>query len=71
MELEVLFCEIDDFCKDFEKQFNRKLINNHQRQRAKKSRLFLSKIMTIIIYFHSSSYRNFKAYYQEKMIKYH
>ena len=71
MELEVLFCEIDDFCQDFEKQFNRKLINNHQRKRAKKSRLSLSEVMTIIIYFHSSSYRHFKAYYQEKMVKYH
>ena len=33
MELEVLFCAIDDFCNHFEKQFNSKLINNQRRKR--------------------------------------
>ena len=28
-------------------------------------------VMTIMIYFHQSSYRNFKAYYQEKIIIHH
>ncbi len=71
MELEVLFCEIDDFCQDFEKQFNAKLIDNKQVKRQRKSRLSLSEVMTIVVYFHGSNYRNFKAYYQDKILQHH
>lgn len=71
MDLEVLFCTIDDFCQNFAKQFNAKLIDDKQVKRARKSRLSLSEVMTIMIYFHSSSYRNFKAYYIEKILRCH
>jgi hypothetical protein len=57
MELEELFCIIDDFYLGFQKSINFKLLENNQRKTRKISRL--------------SSYRNFKAYYQEKIMKYH
>jgi Transposase DDE domain len=71
MELEKLFCEIDDFCVIFEENFKSKVIASQKQQRQKKSQLCLSEVMTIIIYFHHSSYRNFKSYYQENLVKYH
>lgn len=71
MELETLFCEIDDFCLVFEPSFTAQLLSNPDRKRIKHSRLSLSEIMTIIVYFHHSSYRNFKHYYQHHICTYH
>ncbi|MBD0302351.1 MAG: IS982 family transposase, partial [Tolypothrix sp. T3-bin4] len=71
MELEKLFCEIDDFCVIFEENFKSKVIASQKQQRQKKSQLCLSEVMTIIVYFHHSSYRNFKNYYQENLVKYY
>ena len=71
IELEKLFCHIDDFYLSFQKNINSKLIDNNHRKTKKISRLSMSEVMTIMIYFHQSSYRNFKAYYVKKIIKYH
>jgi hypothetical protein len=64
MELEKLFCEIDDFCATFEETFKPKIITNQKQQRRRKCQLCLSEVTTIIVHFHHSSYRNFKDYYQ-------
>ena len=65
--LEELFCSVDDFCQRFEPQWERQLLGNGL-QRCKRERsLTLSETMTILIAFHQSCYRNFKAYYQEKV----
>jgi Transposase DDE domain len=58
-----LFCDVDDFCVTFEKQWQQELISSGKRKRDQKSNLCLSEVMTIIIYFHQSSYRNFKDFY--------
>jgi len=71
MELEKLFCEIDDFCVTFEEAFKSQVITHEKQQRQRRSQLCLSEIMTIIVYFHHSNYRNFKSYYQEKMIEHY
>src|SRR5579883_1124869 len=63
MEIEKLFCEVDDFCEIFEKKWQQELLSSSERKRNKKFNLYLSEVMTIIIYFHQSSYRNFKDYY--------
>lgn len=63
MELEQLFCDVDDFCKEFETMWHQELLSTSDRKRHKKSNLSLSEIMTIIIHFHQSSYRDFKDYY--------
>ena len=62
-----LFCDIDDFCLLFEPLWGRKLLETRQRRRA--STLCLSEVMTIVVLFHASSYRNFKAYYTEQVLK--
>jgi Transposase DDE domain len=71
MDLETLFYEVDDFCLIFEPYFNRQLLSSKKKKRIKNSRLSLSEIMTIIIYFHHSNYRNFKHYYQAHIQIYH
>ena len=55
MELEQLFCAIDDFCLDFEAKLNSELISSQSQKRKRKSRLCLSEVMTIIVHFHQSS----------------
>ena len=67
MDILPLFCDIDDFCLLFEPLWERRLLETRQRHRA--STLRLSEVMTIITLFHASSYRNFKAYYTEQVLK--
>jgi hypothetical protein len=62
-----LFCDIDDFCLLFEPLWERQLLETRRRHRP--STLCLSEVMTIITLFHASSYRNFKAYYTEHVMK--
>jgi len=65
LSLEELFCCVDDFCQAFEPQWERQLLSNGLQRRRRPRSLCLSEIMTILIGFHQSYYRNFKAYYQE------
>lgn len=45
------------------------MISDGSKKRRRAGQLSLSEIMTIIIYFHQSRYRNFKAYYTEHVCK--
>jgi hypothetical protein len=67
MDILPLFCDIDDFCLLFEPYWRARLLDTRQRHRV--STLCLSEVMTIIVLFHASSYRNFKAYYTEQVMK--
>ena len=59
--LETLFCDVDDFCQKILPHWRCKLISQRQRQRS--FTMSPSEVMTIIIHFHRSHYRNFKNYY--------
>ena len=61
--LEDLFCHVDDFCKAFEAQWHKKLLNHGGIKRIRAKSLCLSEIMTILIAFHQNHYRNFKQFY--------
>jgi len=63
MSVDELFCEIDDFCQIFIPDWQRRQLSSGERQRQRDCRLTPSEIMTILIHFHQSQYRNFKAYY--------
>src|SRR5436853_3507203 len=65
------FCDIDDFCLLFEPLWKQRLLTSGNRRRDRAGYLCLSEVMTIIVMFHSSSYRNFKAYYTEYVLKNH
>lgn len=45
--------------------WERKLLADGSKKRCRAGQLSISEMMTIIIYFHQSRYRNFKAYYTE------
>lgn len=69
MDIVTIFCEIDDFCLAFEPVFREKLLTAKVRQRNRAMKMQLSEVLTIIVYFHSSGYRNFKTYYLERVQK--
>lgn len=63
MDIVTLFCEIDDFCTQLEPWLNTHLLPARQRQRERRSRMHLSEVMTILVWFHVIGYRNFKQFY--------
>ena len=65
-----IFCNVDDFCKEFEPEWRKILLENQVRQlienkkkRNRRPALSLSEAMTIVILFHKTGYRTFKGYY--------
>lgn len=74
MDLTTLFCNVDDFVKENASLLSKKLISESQTKKrnytTRKRKLSDSEVMTICILFHQSSYRNFKAFYIEYVIKY-
>jgi hypothetical protein len=68
MSLLELFCHVDDFCRTFEAQWQREQLASGVAHRQRARRLCLSEIMTILIRFHQSHYRNFKAFYIEQVL---
>lgn len=61
--LELIFCFVDDFCKEFMPAWQQNLIETQQRKRYRKTTMSDSEVMTIMILFHQSHYRNFKHFY--------
>jgi hypothetical protein len=68
MSLLELFCSVDDFVLNFEPQL-RAMQQATGKQRERRGQLCLSEVMTILIHFHQSHYRTFKAYYIEQVQK--
>lgn len=59
-----IFCEIDDFCKEFDRDMRDHLLPNPScRQRGPRCSLSDSEIMTLLIAFQFSGFRNFKNFY--------
>lgn len=65
MSLLELFCSVDDFWQTEGQAWLRKQVTDGHRRRLRATRLCPSEIMTIVIHFHQSHYRHFKAYYTE------
>ena len=60
-QLTRIFCEIDDFCKEFSSHMKAKLLpTSSAGPRGPRCRLSDSEIMVILIAFQSSGFRNFK-----------
>lgn len=60
-----LFVAVDDFWQAVRPRWEQYLLTSGQRQRIRPSRLSESEIMTIVILFHQSQYRTFKAFYND------
>jgi hypothetical protein len=63
-QLIAIFCEIDDFCKDLDKNISESLLSAPIKgNRGPNCSLSISEIMTIQILFQMVGYRNFKTFY--------
>jgi hypothetical protein len=62
MRILELFCSVDDFWQQFAPTWQQDLLTSRQRHRIRPPQLYPSEIMTILILFHQSHYRDFKAY---------
>lgn len=63
MILDELFYYVDEFCEKFMPEWEKHLLTNGERKRNRPTSLCMSEIITILILFHQSHYRNFKAFY--------
>jgi len=66
MSLLALFCDVDDFCQQWQAQ-QPKSLPRVSGQRRRQPGLSESEIMTIVIHFHQSGYRDFKDYYTKQV----
>ena len=62
-----LCCDVDDFCQEFAQPQPWPALGRGKR--GPQPSLSLSEVMTIIIHFHQSHYRTFKAYYLDYVLK--
>jgi len=58
-----IFCEIDDFMQEFEDEYKKRLIVNENNKVKYNSRLSLSEVMSILVYYHNYGNRTFKDFY--------
>ncbi|KNY25335.1 hypothetical protein Bccel_0595 [Pseudobacteroides cellulosolvens ATCC 35603 = DSM 2933] len=67
-----IFCDTGDFCIRLDKHLKSHILKEsqkHQKKLCSSKMMELSEVMTIIIFFHLSSYRTFKHYYKEYVLK--
>jgi len=65
-----VFCDIDDFVKEFLKEWEKELLGPPEKKNMSRFTLSPSEVMTIIVLFHSSGYRTFKHFYINHVCKY-
>ena len=63
--IEAIFCDIDDFCKEFFDSQQCYLLPNPNRIRHRGCQMSLSELATILVLFQMSHYRSLKDFYQE------
>ncbi len=69
MDIVAIFCDIDDFCLIFEPLWHKRLLSDGTRQRHKPGSLSVAEVMTILVLFHASGYRDFKTFYTQQVMK--
>jgi len=70
MLLTTIFFHIDEFCKKYEKILKKTLIEmNKKHPGGRPSKMSLSEVLTIAIFWHHSKYRTFKNYYENMICK--
>lgn len=69
MSLLELFCRVDDFWQSFAPAWRQTLLHTGQIRRQRSGQLASSEVMTLLIHFHQSHYRDFKAFYTQHALK--
>lgn len=64
-----IFCDIDDFMKEFEEKYKEKLLEGNSKKSKINSKLAMSEIMTIVVYYHNYGNRTFKDFYLKSVSK--
>ena len=70
MDRLTIFCEVDDFCGEFEPKFNQQQLADGQRKRIRQSKMSRAEVMTILILFHQSGFRDLKRFYTKVVCQY-
>jgi len=75
LTLIAIFCDVDDFCKEFEPEWRKILIENqdkglisNKKRRNRRTELSLCEAITIVIMFHKTRFRTFKDYYHRYVL---
>lgn len=63
-----IFYNVDNFCQTFINKWNKNLLPNLE-IKQQNSRMLISEIMTIVIFYHSSGYKCFKYFYLNHIIQ--
>lgn len=63
MDIVQLFCNVDDFCQWFIPVWEQYQLTDGGKKRIRQGTLSLSEVMTLVILFHHSRYREFKSFY--------
>ena len=71
VQREGVFCDADDFCREFLPAWERQLLEAGVKQRVRASALTVSEVMTIVIAFHRARFRDFKHFYLDCVCRYH
>ena len=64
-----IYCIADDFCKEYHSELNKTSLSlsspsaNNPKHRKRKGRMSDAEMITILILFHSNTFRNFKHFY--------
>jgi Transposase DDE domain len=69
MDILRLFFECDEFCREFDSYLSTKQLSDGKRHRHRDSTLSISEVMTIVILFQLSGFRNFKTYYTQHVCR--
>lgn len=70
MSIEELFVLVDDFCGIFMVEWVKHLIGSGVKKRQRQTRLSCSEIITILLLFQQSHYRDFKTFYLNHVSRY-
>ena len=70
MRILELFWDVDDCCQQFWPAWEQQLLSDGTRQRRRTTRMAPSALLTLVILFHASQYRTFKAVYTEHVSVY-
>ena len=65
MSLLEIFCDVDDFMIIFKHWLKSHTLEQSPSKSGRKATMSLSEVMTIVIWFHQSHYRDFKAFYTQ------
>ena len=64
------FCLVDDFCRQFEPAWHKRMLQAGSKKRSRKSEPGLSELMTLMILFHPLRFRQFKSFYLNHACRY-